>query len=779
MTVREGQFPHRRLPSPSVCCVLIFPTLLQWPMPHDQSRAPSAAGPRYAQVLIPRHIAKSFTYLIPAELAKHVREGQRVLVPFGRATVEGAVLSVAQHPPSDVHPGRLKEIRCMADQTADGKATAVLFALARQVSDEYVAPWGQSLRLISPRADRKAAAARRYVTTEEGRTALHEGRCPDRLRPLLARIARRAAGLSSHTLLAGRQSHARLLEALLADGWIRSFDTPTGQQGGGPTATGQQEPSLSGLTAEDFRAPVSGWSVLLTEALTSPRPTPLLLHASWRERLGLLAHALRETVRRRRSAIILCGEVAKARWLGRLLRTAANLPVHILTLDGGAGLQQGRSDPPEAATALLIGTRSAVFAPLSQVGLIWIEGEDDPALKEPQEPRYHARDVARMRAELEGALLVLASSHPSVESYAALHNEHSLAPRLASGPGVEVVDLRVERPGTVFSAPLVRAMDAALTARAGILLFLNRKGYAGALACRDCGWVPRCPGCAVACSYSRSSARLTCRYCGYTVPIPDLCGNCRAARLNPVGEGTERVELEAQRLFPKADILRLDGDTTRRPREAERLWSRLYRGDVDMVIGTQLLFQRAPLPPMGLVGIILADTALHVPDFRAAERTYQHLVEAAGTARPRREGGQVYIQTRLPDHHAIQAVARGEPNRFYEEELAAREFLGYPPVCALASLAVSGRQEDVVRRASAQWRAVLEQGPGGRELTILGPVSSLGGRARGHHRHTMLVKSPNQAVLRAAIRRSAEDLEGRYRRSQAKFIVDMDPVETL
>jgi primosomal protein N' (replication factor Y) len=777
--MREANSRIALPPPASVSFVLIFPTLLQWRMPADQSPAPSAAGPRYAQVLIPRHITKSFTYLIPPELARQVSEGQRVLVPFGRTTVEGAVLSVAHHPPSDVLPGRLKEIRCVADHPADSQAASVLFALARRVSDEYVAPWGQSLRLITPRPDRTASASLRYVATEEGRTALEEGRCPELLRPVLARIARRTAGLSSRTLLARRPSQAGLLEKLSANGWISRLGLLHEQQGTRPAATvAPEQPSPSLRPDEDFRPPDPDWSARLTDALTGGPPGTLLVHASWRDRLGLLVQALHEMVRRRRSAMILCGEVAKAQWLGRLLRTSAHLPVHILSLDDEAAVLERPSAAPEAP-ALLVGTRSAVFAPLPKVGLIWVEEEDDPALKEPQEPRYHGRDVARMRAELEGALLILASSHPSVESYSTLHKEHRLARQGADGPGIELVDLRVEQPGTVFSAPLATAIDKALTARAGILLFLNRKGYAGALACRDCGWVPRCPACAVACSYSRSTARLTCRYCGYGVPLPDLCGKCRAARLNPVGEGTERVELEARRLFPRADIVRLDGDTTRRPREAERLWSRLYRGDVDMVIGTQLVFQRAPLPPMGLVGIILADTALHVPDFRAAERTYQHLMAAAETARPAREGGRLYLQTRLPDHHAIQAVVQGAPDRFYDEELAARELLGYPPACALASLAVSGRQPDVVQRAAAQWRGVLEQGTGGSKLTILGPFPSLGSRARGHHRHTMLVKSTDRAALQAALRRSAEELEGRYRRSQAKFIVDMDPVETL
>jgi primosomal protein N' (replication factor Y) len=243
-----------------------------------------------------------------------------------------------------------------------------------------------------------------------------------------------------------------------------------------------------------------------------------------------------------------------------------------------------------------------------------------------------------------------------------------------------------------------------------------------------------------------------------------------------VGQGTERIELEVRRLFPQARILRIDGDTVRRPKDARRLWEQLYSGAFDVVIGTQILFQRAPLASVGLVGIVLADAGLHMPDFRAAERTYQLLVDAVSMARWSADGGRVVVQTMLPTHHAIEAVVRGEPSRFYEEELAARRLLGYPPARHLVSLSVSGRQAEIVEAAAKQWRARLEQ-IGGEHLMILGPVRALGGRPAGHHRQHMIVKGTDRTEQCEAIRRSVERMEQQYRKTQAKFVVDVDPVD--
>jgi primosomal protein N' (replication factor Y) len=384
-----------------------------------------------------------------------------------------------------------------------------------------------------------------------------------------------------------------------------------------------------------------------------------------------------------------------------------------------------------------------------------------------------------MRAEVESALVVLASAHPSLEARMNANAEfYAVQPDVARRPQIELIDLRDEPGGTLFSRRLVAAMCEAVENKAGVLLFLNRKGYAGTLVCRDCGWVPRCPSCAVALAYYREAGRLTCRYCGVAIALPDSCPTCHASRLSPVGEGTERMEVEARRLFPHAKIARLDGDTLRRSASARALWDGVRSGTWDIVIGTQALFQREPLPHRGLVGILHADSGLSVPDFRAAERTYQMLVDAVSLARPASAGGRVMLQTRLPAHHAVQAVLSSEPNQFYAEELAARRLLSYPPACHLASLSVSGKELRVVETAAKQWRKSLELSIQGQAtLMMLGPVPAMGGRPRGHHRHQILVKGADRPLLCRGIRESVEKLEREYRKGQIKFVVDVDPVE--
>jgi primosomal protein N' (replication factor Y) len=253
---------------------------------------------------------------------------------------------------------------------------------------------------------------------------------------------------------------------------------------------------------------------------------------------------------------------------------------------------------------------------------------------------------------------------------------------------------------------------------------------------------------------------------------------CQASRLSPVGEGTERVEVEARRLFPQAKIARLDSDTLRRSASARPAWKGVRSGTWDILIGTQALFQREPLPEKGLVGILHADSGLHVPDFRAAERTYHLLVDAVSVARPASAGGRVILQTRLPTHHAVQAVLSGEPNRFYDEELVARRRLSYPPVCHLANLSVSGKERREVETAAKQWRKSLEESVSKQgSVTILGPVSAMGRRPKGHHRHQILVKGADRTLLCRGIRESVEKMEREYWKEQIKFTVDMDPVE--
>ena len=755
----------------------------------------------FADVIVPRHLAGPFTYIVPLSLRPTLRIGHRVLVPFGRSILQGAVIALSQVLPQGLDRARLKEICSLLSEGAVTDVSSNLFQLSRQVAEQYVAPWGQCLRLVLPPAS-KPRAQSHYELTEQGRAALSSREpCSVKVRALLTRLGKKPSGLRRSSRSPGP---ADLLHDLKARGWVAEIQAvplatmaPLIQ----PNRLTNQDDS--DITASLIPDPAMSWAEPLFEALRGPGSKQVLIQAPWHDRLKLLQRAIRLVLDRGQTVLIIVGEAERAQWIAGLIR---NDETGISPICFHSGL----SDQLKAeiwdqihrqAVRVIVGTRSTVFLPLTAIGAIWVEGEDDAALKEPQEPRYHAREVAWLRAQREQVVLVLSSSHPSLETKAVVEQSGiflcAIMPSDAR-PNVLVVELRDYGRGTVLSQPLVRAVEQTIGRRAGVLLFLNRKGYAGALVCLDCGQVPRCPACRVAMMYSRQAARLSCSYCGDTAPIPETCGSCSGPRMQLIGEGTERVEEDAKRLFPHASVIRLDGDTMRRPAQAEALWRRVEQGRWDIIVGTQLLLRHGPLPTMGLVGIVQADAGLSVPDFRSAERTYHMLLDAVSLAHPAGAGGQVIMQTCLSSHHAIQAVAKNDESVFFLEELSQRAALGYPPSVNLIALLTSGTNEKMVRDAAMAWVARLTacsspsvagqmvspnvsataQSIGRSDrLIVLGPVPSPVPRLRGRYRWQILVKSPEREVGLEAVRMTVKEMERTYLRRAIKFDVDVDPIE--
>jgi primosomal protein N' (replication factor Y) len=516
----------------------------------------------------------------------------------------------------------------------------------------------------------------------------------------------------------------------------------------------------------------------LQQALDDNRHDAWLVEDSLPRRWALLLRAAEDALARKKTVLLISPEIRRATALAALsLRRWPDRVAQLHSeLSPAARAREWRRIQAGAAD-IVVGTRSAVFAPLRALGLIGVDDEEDASLKEEQEPHYHARDIAAMRARQHGAALLLGTAHPSLESR---QNIAGGAPPCAVQPvphaAVHLVNLRQTPPRTLLSEPMLAGIRTALAAKTGAALFANRKGFAAALHCRDCGTSPACPRCSVSLTLYRRTNRLACRYCGAVQTIPDTCPACRSARVEPVGSGTERLEEELRRLFPDARIGRLDRDTARTPEQATRLRSGIAGGQLDLLIGTQLLFQDMPVQPVGFVGIPQADTGLHRPDFRSAERTYHALRDAVALART---DGQVVLQTALPDHHVIAAIAHGDPARFYEQELAFRRALGYPPFAHLISLCVSGKTEAAVRAAAERWAAaVKEQGrKSPAQITVLGPIPASVERVRGRHRWQILVKSPDGDSARQSVKATLEKMEEGKEHRRLKFDVDVDPIE--
>jgi len=769
---------------------------------HAASQNIETEPPLFADVIVPRHLAGPFTYAIPLALRPTLRIGHRVLVPFGRSLLQGAVIALSQAIPQNLDRARLKEIRSLIPEEAPPDVSSSLFRLSRQVAEQYVAPWGQCLRLVLPPAAKPRTNAKRYKLTEQGRAALL-AHVPFsvKVRALLTRLERKP---SARPRSSYNPEVAELLEDLKFRGLVVEVqELPLASTAPLARLFRQTNQSNPGITNALLPDPAISWAGPMFEALGGQGPSRVLVQASWDDRLQLLRRAVRLVLDRIKTVLIIVGEAERAHWISNSI---CNHEIGISPVCFHSGL----SDQVKAeiwgkihrqVIRVVVGTRSAIFLPLTGIGLIWVEGEEDTALKEAQEPRYHARDVAWLRAQEEQATLVLSSSHPCLETRAAVQQCGVFVCKslpTEERPRIQVVDLRDHGHRAGLSQPLVRAIEQAISRRAGVLLFLNRKGYAGALVCRDCGHIPRCPACHVTLVYSRQASRLLCSYCGGGAPIPETCASCSSLHMRLIGEGTERVAEEAKRLFSQAAVIRLDGDTMRRPAQAAALWQKIEQGEWDIIIGTQLLLRRWPLPRVGLVGIVQADAGLSLPDFRSAERTYHTLLDAVSLAESVRNGGQVIVQTYLSSHYAIQAVAQNDESVFVLEELSHRVALGYPPTVYLIALLVSGSDETLVRDAASTWVTRLTACPSlsitrhavagkvpsaahsiGRldSLIVLGPVPSPVLRLRGRYRWQILVKSLEREVGLEAVRSTVGEMERFYQRRAVKFDIDVDPIE--
>ncbi len=449
----------------------------------------------------------------------------------------------------------------------------------------------------------------------------------------------------------------------------------------------------------------------------------------------------------------------------------------------------------EGAVDLVVGTRSAVFTPLERLGLIVVDEEHDTSYKQEETPRYHGRDVAVVRARQAGALVVLGSATPALETY---HNAESgryaravLSKRVLDRPlaDVQVVDMREEYatdgPDVILSARLVDAIAKRLAAGEQSLLLLNRRGFATTVFCRQCGHVLDCPNCSVSLTVHRSSgrrgfspagspppARAVCHYCNHSVRVPTTCEKCAAPYLEQAGFGTERVESEVKRLFDTARVGRVDRDTMQRRGAIQRVLHEFRTGALDLLVGTQMIAKGHDFPAVTLVGVISADVGLGLADFRAAERTFQLLTQVAGRAGRGTQRGEAIIQTLHPDHYSIRLATRQDYPDFYREELRYRQAMRYPPAVALINVVVRGRSFADAMTGAADLVARLEPR---HAFAVLGPAPAPLARLRGEYRAQFFLKGRHRTAMRESLTRAIAAMPELARR----VTVDVDPVGML
>ena len=443
-------------------------------------------------------------------------------------------------------------------------------------------------------------------------------------------------------------------------------------------------------------------------------------------------------------------------------------------------IRQGRA-------RVVIGARSAIFAPVDPLGLIIVDEEHEHTYKQEEAPRYHARDVAIVRGQMEGATVVLGSATPSMESfYNCQRGKYTLLemPERVDNmrmPAVRVVDMRQsmrkEQGIPIFSHQLKEAITQRLERKEQTILFLNRRGFSTSLQCTQCGYVAECPNCSVSLTFHRKAQKLICHVCGHTEPVPPVCPNvkCRNPAIRYSGLGTEKVEDTLAKLFPEARIKRMDSDTLKRKDDYRRILGDFRTGKIDILVGTQMIAKGLHFPNVTLVGIISADLALHLPDFRASERTFQLLTQVAGRAGRGDIEGEVFVQSFTPFHPAIQFARRHDYGGFYGQEIEFREQLNYPPVTRVALLTLKGRNEDKVKLSADHLRRELEKGLAEvKPLIIAGPAPAPLARAESNYRYQVMLRARQMS---AVSRRLAVLTESLTLPEGVSLAVDIDPVD--
>jgi primosomal protein N' (replication factor Y) len=794
-----------------------------------------------ARVTLEIALRKEFDYAIPPEMAGRIEVGSRVKVPFGPRLVMGVVTALIQE---STHTNLRAITKIIGQQSL---VTPKVLQLARWIGDYYCCPVEIALKSVLPDAVRKEDSGWRErlfvrVVPRVGELPKLTKRQEDvwnvieEWRELPLQELLRLTGTTAET--------ARKLEdkGLVTISPQVSERDPYANEHILPSQplvlNDEQAAALAKIIkamdagSEGVRKRESGTTAPATTLTHSPTPSSsgtFLLHGvtgsgKTEVYLQAIAHALEQG----KGAIVLVPEISltpqtverfKARFSsGKLQTLVAVLHSHLSTgerHDEWHKIRQGRA-------RIVIGARSAIFAPVDPLGLIIVDEEHEHSYKQEESPRYHARDVAVVRGQMEGAVVVLGSATPSMESFYNAHRgkytllEMKLRVDAQKMPIVRVVDMRAEnrksKGAQFFSQQLKEAITQRLEKGEQVILFLNRRGWSTSLQCPSCGYVAECPNCSVSLTYHRAAQKLLCHICGHEAKAPKVCPEpkCSNPAIRYSGLGTERVEDTLTKLFPQARIKRMDSDVLKRKDDFRRILGDFRTGKIDILVGTQMIAKGLHFPNVTLVGIIHADLSLHIPDFRAGERTFQLLTQVAGRAGRGDVEGEVFVQAFTPFHPAIQYARRHDYAGFYDQEIEFREQLKYPPAGRIALIVLKGRNEEKVKFSAEHVRAELEKrgrveesGKAGKreserpelalgldvkepshspafsparlpsDLVIAGPAPAPLARAESFYRYQLMLRTRQMSVLSRHLAALIESLE---LPDDVTLAVDIDPV---
>ena len=710
----------------------------------------------YADIIIyisSDKLDRSFQYKVPERLEQEIKVGMVVSIPFGNASQlrKGYVTGFSKEP--KIASGKLKEICeiCSGEETTESR----LIALAAWMKENYGSTMIQALKTVLPIQEKIKAKERRYIclniSEDEGYQILadlEKTRFRARTRLLKELLEKKRLDSAQASKKLGATS--AVIKKMQEQGIIRieydeilrnSMDTSDIPAENQMLLTQEQEIAVQQIREE--------WEK------QSPRPV-LIEGVTGSGKTQVYMKLIEWTISRGEQAIVLIPEIALTYQTVRRFYARFGDKVSVINSRQSQGERYDQfKRAKRGKVQVMIGPRSALFTPFGNLGLIVIDEEHEPSYKSESSPRYHARETAIKRAELEHARVVLGSATPSVEAYSqakkGAYGLVRLNARYGSRPmpQVSIVDLREELKAgnrSVLSRELREKMKARFEKKEQVMLFLNRRGYAGFVSCRSCGQVMKCPHCDVALS-EHNNDRLLCHYCGYETRKPQACPVCGSPYIGGFKAGTQQIEKVVRETFPGVRTLRMDFDTTRTKGSYEKILASFAKHEADVLIGTQMIVKGHDFPDVTLVGVVAADLSLNAEDYRCAERTFQLLCQAAGRGGRGEKPGEAVIQTYQPDHYSIQAAAVQDYQAFYEEEMSYRMLLDYPPVAHMLAVLGSGPEDELLVQAMHYLKLYVQRIYKKNDLHVIGPAYAAVGKVKDIYRQVIYLKHEDYQVL--------------------------------
>lgn len=714
----------------------------------------------YADIIVDithEKLDKIFQYRIPKEMEGRLQTGMEVLIPFGRANRETKGYVIGFSEKCNYDPEKIKEITQISQNHI--AIEAKLVALAAWMKEHYGGTMIQALKTVLPIKQQEKQKEQRSI-----RLLLDRREAKERL---------------SYFLSKNQTARARVVAALL-DRPILPYEYVTRQlKVTAAVLRAMEEQRILQIEAEVvYRNPVTAkrtkqQSFCYTEAQQAAihtfceeyrrgkRGTYLVYGVTGSGKTEVYMEMIEHVIAEGKQAIVLIPEIALT--YQTVMRFYQRFGDRVSIINSRLSKGERYDQMLRAKRGeinVMIGPRSALFTPFERLGLIIIDEEHEGTYKSEQTPRYHARETAIARAAMEGASVVLGSATPSMEAfYKAVTGEFRLLrlPERAKQRAmahVTVVDMRKELEKgnrSIFSDALRSLMEDRLKKKEQIMLFLNRRGYAGFISCRSCGHVVKCPHCDVSLS-SHRNGKLVCHYCGYEQPMVTSCPECGSSHVGGFRAGTQQIEELLLREFPQAKVLRMDMDTTKQKDGHEKILAAFSSGKADILVGTQMIVKGHDFGNVTLVGVLAADLSLYADDYRAGERTFQLLTQAAGRAGRGEKSGEVVIQTYSPEHYSIVAAAKQDYEQFFQEEMTYRALMGYPPASQLMAVLVSCKEEELLETACHYLKAYAETcckkcERAGTSVQLIGPASPYVGKVRDTYRRVIYLKSEQEAVL--------------------------------